>query len=192
MEINLEPGKFEISKCPFYTALIVSVVLSFLAQLDTQQEIKNLVSLSSDLLGESKAIKTYEFFLYMSFAFCGLAGFGYSRRHVPTNAVFSGSLGYLITGFLGAGGVLLGWGYGVLLHTVLFNSEPNLVQGIGIISLFSMFILVPIFMVTFYISQVNTAREPQSFKQKFNVNAFKWLSLALFSIGAFGALNMAI
>lgn len=192
MDWKLETDKFEVSKCPFYTALIVSFSLSFLAQIDNSQKIKNLVSLSADLLSESKATTTYELFLYLSFAFTGLAGFGYSRRHVPISPIFSKFLGYFIAGLLGTGGVLLGWGYGVIAHATSIGSASNILTGIGITSFFSLFILAPVFMVTFYLTEVNKARDPQPFYKNYNITALKWMSLLLFSVGMFGFLNMVI
>lgn len=189
--MNLEPQKFELSKCPFYTSLSVSIFLSFLAQLDANQDIKNLVSLSQSLLNESKAIKTYEFFLYVSFVFTGLAGFAFAKRHVALNKWFKGPFNYFISGLLVTGGVLLGWGYGVLSHAIYFDTTSNITHGIGIVSLFSLFILVPVFIVYFWIAKVNENREPITFKSSIkNKAAFQYLSLCLFSVGAFGVLNM--
>ena len=191
--MNLETQKFELSKCPFYTALLVSVVLSFMAQLDANHDIKNLVSLSQSLINESKAIRTYEFFLYISFVFTGLAGFAFSKRQVALNKWFTSPFNYFVTGLLATGGVLLGWGYGVLIHAIYFDTTSNITQGIGIISLFSLYILVPIFIIFFMVAQVNEIREPITFKNPIkNKAAFEWVSLGLFSVGAFGVLNMVI
>jgi hypothetical protein len=189
---KLETEKFEVSKSPFYTTLIIFFCISFMAQLDNHQQVKKLASLAADLLGESITITTYTFFLNLSLACIGLAGFGYSRRHVPVGPIFSKFLGYFVVGFLGTSGVLLGWGYGVLAHAASIGSASNILEGVGIISLFSLFILVPVFMVLFYLTEVNKAREPQPFNKNFNITAFKWLSLALFVVGIFGFLNMVI
>jgi len=87
----------------------------------------------------------------------------------------------------------LGWGYGVLFHAFFFGTTDNLTQGVGIISLFSLFILAPVFIIFFQISQVNEIREPLKFKNAIkNISAFEWLSLGLFTIGAFGAGNMIL